>query len=141
MAVAWAFFLIALFPSYVSVFVVEKYYTSFWTGFWNLYGLILTTVGLAFDGYNPWWVWGLFALLFVICLLILGFLVLIEAGDFDLARRTQGWLVRHLGASWLVTSLDWGLYFGFTSGPIWGVVALIGHGVLMLLLILAIAAA
>ena len=136
MAVAWVFFLVGLVPSYVSVFVVEKYYTSFWTGFWNLYGLIVTSVGLGIDGYDFWWIVGLFTTFGFIFLVLLVLLILLELDERDITRRAEGWFVRHLGASWVATSFNWGLYFGFTAGVIWGLVAMIAHGFLMLLLIL-----
>ena len=136
MAVAWVFFLIGLIPSYVSIFVVEKYYTSFWTGFWNLYGLVVTSVGLGIDGYDFWWLVGSFTFFGIIFIILFGILFLIEIDEQDIAKRAETWFVRHLGASWVATSFNWGLYFGFTAGPLWGFAALIGHGFFIFLLIL-----
>ena len=128
-------------PSYVSVFVVEYFYTSFWTGFWNLYGLIVTGVGLSLDGYGFWWLVGLFTPTVIILLALFAILFLIEADESDVRKRAEGWLVRHLGASWVATSLNWGLYFGFTAGAVWGFAALVIHGFLMFILVALAAAA
>lgn len=123
---AWLFFF-GLVPMYVNVFVVEKYYTNFWTGFWNIFGLFETTVGLSIDTGNPLLVGGT-GLILLIIIGIIG-LILFE-NESELARKA--------GASWLTSSLSWGLYFGFIDGFVWGVVAFFGHlfGLLVLVIIL-----
>jgi hypothetical protein len=132
-------FAIGLFPAYVSALIVEKRYTAFWTGFWNLYGLFVTSVGLAIDNYNPWGVWGLFALAVFIVFVV--YLVLFEAegrnATSDL-RRAQAAFTRRLGASWVATSLNWGLFVGFTAGLGWGILVTVIHGVIMFLILVAV---
>ena len=138
LAVALDLFIIGLVPSYSSVLFVEKHYTGFWTGFWNIYGIVVTTIGLSLDNYNPWWVWGLFAgglVLFIIAWIVFSIL------DPDYGSQVTGaekYLVSRLGSSWSATSINWGLYFGFVYAWYWGLLAMILHaiGIGVLLLII-----
>nr|MDO8099998.1 hypothetical protein [Candidatus Njordarchaeota archaeon] len=125
MSLALTLFLLGLFPSYVSIFIVEKYYTAFWTGFWNIYGLLITSVGLALDNYNAWTVLVLFIVIVIVVILVY---ILIFA-------PSEAYLIRRFGASWVATSLNWGLYVGLTVDPFWGVFIIPIHAILMWLLI------
>ncbi len=46
-------FIFGLVPQYVSVIAVEKHFTNFWAGFWNIYGLIEVVVSLTITSDNP----------------------------------------------------------------------------------------
>jgi len=116
MAAAAALFLIGLFPSYVSILLVEKYYTAYWTGFWNLYGIFVTSVGLALDNYNSLDIWALF--FFAIIFVIFVYNIIYSKRETEFQKMQSRW-VRGFGASWIATSLNWGLYVGFTEGPGW----------------------
>lgn len=93
-----------LFPSYVSVFVAEKHYTSFWTGFWNIYALFMTSVGLSLDSHSWWWVWGLFVVIIIVLF------VYDELFGSHNYRSEAAWaeavITRNFGASWITTSLN-----------------------------------
>jgi hypothetical protein len=127
-------FALGLFPSYVSIFFVEKHYTAFWTGFWNIYGLLITGVGLAMDNYD--------LLTILILILVIIFLVILvyrrvfapESGYYSEVEEAEAYFFRRFGASWVTTSLNWGLYFGFTAGLFWGILAIFIHAILMLVI-------
>lgn len=135
MSIAWSVFFLGLVPSYVSALVVEKYYTSFWTAFWNLWGIFVTATGLALDGYNGWWVWGLFVLIFLLLGALFGVLILFE---IDLNDRMAAHFVRKFGSSFIATSFSWALIVGFTFGAGWGVLVFFVHGGILLGLLLVL---
>ena len=95
-------FAFGLIPQYVSVFVVEKYYTNFWTGFWNLFGLVEVLIALVLSTESPKMVpYGAVILVGIMTFL---YLTLLE-GYQNIARR--------FGASLATTSLSWGLFVWF----------------------------
>jgi hypothetical protein len=55
-----------------------------------------------------------------------------EIGYYDEVEAAEAYFVRRFGASWVTTSLDWGLYFGFTAGLFIGIIAIFIHAILML---------
>ncbi len=138
MSVASTLFVIGLVPSYVSVFIVEKHYTAFWTGFWNLYGLLVTSVGLAMDNYNPWAIWILFGIGVMLAILVYAVVWGKEGNYRSEVQAAEAYFFRRVGASWVATSLNWGLYVGFTVGILWGVLVIPIHAILMLVLLVAL---
>ena|SRR5207249_6352889 len=110
MAAAAALFLIGLFPSYVSILIVEKYYTAYWTGFWNLYCLFATSVGLALDNYNSLDIWVPMFFIFAIIFVIFVYHVMFPGRETE-SQKIQSHWVRRFGASWIATSLNRGLLF------------------------------
>lgn len=102
----FALLIFGLFPMYVSIFAVEKYYTNFWTGFWNIYGLAAVLFGVAIDATDPSSVFLAGALGSLIVLLLYLVMFSNEYSQF----------VRQFGASLLTSSLAIGLYLGFEYG-------------------------
>ena len=138
MSVASALFVIGLLPSYVSIFIVEKHYTAFWTGFWNIYGLLVTSVGLAMDNYNPWAIWVLFGIIVMLAVLVYALVWGEERNFRSEIQAAEAYFFRRVGASWVATSLNWGLYVGFTAGVLWGILVIPVHAVLMIVLLVAL---
>ncbi len=97
-------FVFGLVPQYVSIIAVEKHFTNFWTGFWNIYGLIAVVSALILSSDNA-------ALIFsgVLVALVLSTMLLIslQPGFAPFARS--------FGASLATTSVSWGLVFWFIS--------------------------
>jgi len=87
------------------------------------------------DNYNPWGVWGLFVLAVLIVFVV--YLAWFEAeGRYAVTdlRRAQAYVTRRFGASWVATSLNWGLFIGFTAGLGWGILATVVHGFILFLI-------
>lgn len=97
-------FVFGLIPQYVSVILVEKHYTNFWTGFWNIYGLIQVVASLVLSTGDVTLV-----VLGILVILIL-LLVLWLSTQPDLAG-----IARSFGASLTTTSVSWGMLSWFLS--------------------------
>lgn len=103
-------------PMLVSAIRVEKYYTQFWDGFWNIYGLILVCIGLIMGEGDPFSVVILTAV--VVCLALFTYYVFAEQRP-DLMRSFGSSRVV-LPASVVVVlatytgSLTWALVAGTT---------------------------
>ena len=87
------------------------------------------------DNYNPWAIWILFGIVVMLTILVYALVWGKEGGHQSEAGAAYAYFSRRLGASWVATSLNWGLFVGFTVGLGWGVLAVIVHAGLMLLLI------
>jgi len=109
-------FVFGLVPQYVSVLMVERHYTNFWTGFWNIYGLIQVVAALVVSSSDPA-LMGLGALAIIILLLVL----------WLSTRPGLSGVARSFGASLTTTSLSWGMFAWFLStnfyvGMVFGVI-------------------
>ncbi len=90
-------------------------------------------MGLSLDDQNQWWVWGLFAIFVIIAIVIYD-----ELFGSHNYQSEGAWIeavfIRNFGASWIATSLNWGLYVGFVFGAVYGILAMGLHGIALLLL-------
>jgi hypothetical protein len=100
-------FVFGLVPQYVSVIAVEKHFTNFWTGFWNIYGLIEVVVSLTITSDNPILI---LSGVLTIAILTLVLLISLQPGFASIARS--------FGASLATTSFSWGLFFWFSSNNV-----------------------
>jgi len=67
--------LMGLLPVIISMVKVEKYFTSFYTGLWNLYGTILVIIGYItdFDVPTHIFIFGVLSILFIIFIIIFSY--------------------------------------------------------------------
>ena len=100
-------FTLGLIPVYVGAIVVEKYYTAFWTGFWNIYGLIVVTMAAIIGARSLSDI--IIGVAIILCLIIILYHA-IEMEESD--------VVRSIGSSIISSSFAWLIYVGFNFG-IW----------------------
>ena len=118
-----ALFIFGLVPQYVSFSQVERHYTNFWTGFWNIYGLIGVAASLVLSKDDP--ILQGEGVIVILLLSLTLFLVLYNSWSS---------IPRNLGASLLTTSLSWGMLVWFASNDLgWGFIAGLSHFVILLL--------
>jgi len=101
-------FILGLIPLYVNMIVVEKYYTAFWTGFWNIYSIIVTCLASLAESPSP------STTIFLSILIFLLFIVVYTGLEHDPD------IIRVFGSSMVTSSLCWAIYIGtidsITSG-------------------------
>jgi hypothetical protein len=86
------------------------------------------------DNYNPWAIWILFGIIVMLVILVYALVWGKEGNYRSEARAAEAYFFRRFGASWIATSLNWGLYIGFTAGLVWGILVIPVHAGLMVLL-------
>jgi hypothetical protein len=116
-------FVFGLIPMYVSIIAVAKYFTNFWTGFWNIYGLLLVSVSLGFAVYGQRDLSDLaFLVLFSFLVAFMLFFVVASGNRYGLSN-----IVRRAGASWVISSLSVMMFLWFnTHDTYWTGLALVG---------------
>lgn len=117
-----------LVPQYVSIFFVEKYYTNYWTAFWNVFGVSQVTLASLLSTQSLFGAVDL-ALLFAVLLFVLCLGVLSGSQKYSYFYRRREFyanIVRRIGASWLTTTFSIGLFFGFGVG-----ISVLGTAILM----------
>ena len=93
----------------------------------------MTGVGLSLDNHNGWWVWGLFVVLVIITVFVYD--EMFGSHNYNsTAAWTEAVLVRNFGASWITTSLNWGMFVGFTYGVGFGLLAMLLNGFALFIL-------
>jgi hypothetical protein len=123
-------FVFGLAPMYVSAVSVEKYFTNFWTAFWNIYGLLMVSVSLGLTVYGTGDLADT-AILSLLSVLLCMMLFLALGSGKEWANVS-----RRLGASWLVSTVSVVMFAWFnTHDNLWAAFAFFGN----LLAILALA--
>ena len=102
-------FIFGLVPMYVSAIAVEKFFTNFWTGFWNIFGLLQVSVSLGLT------VFGVGDMADTTILVVIS--VFLGLGLFLIATGGKEWanVNRRLGSSWLVSTIALVMFAWFNT--------------------------